>query len=79
MSKKRKKLSGKTTDEQHRQMCGEIIPVFMPLLTVSYIWARWRLPFGPISSLCEKINPRNINYMPVVIFSVCLDLEPKSY
>jgi len=36
------------------------------------------LPFGPISSLCEKNNPRNIDYMPVVIFFVCLDLEPKS-
>jgi hypothetical protein len=27
----------------------------------------------------EKNNPRNINYMPVVIFTVCLDLERKSY
>ena len=33
--------------------------------------------FGPISSLLEKNNPRNINYMPVVIFFKCLDLEPK--
>ena len=27
---------------------------------------------GPISSLYEKNNPRNIKYMPVVIFLVCL-------
>jgi len=33
--------------------------------------------FCPISSLCEKNNPRNIIYMPVVIFFECLDLEPK--
>ena len=33
--------------------------------------------FGPISSLYEKNNPRNISYMPVVIFFVCLDLESK--
>ncbi len=36
------------------------------------------LYFGPISSLYEKNNPRNINYMPVVIFFVCLGLEPDS-
>jgi hypothetical protein len=28
--------------------------------------------------LCSKNNPRNINYMPVVIFFACLDLEQKS-
>jgi len=33
--------------------------------------------FGPISSLLEKNNPRNISYMSVVIFFKCLDLEPK--
>ena len=33
--------------------------------------------FGPISSLFEKNNPGNINYMPVVIFFECLNLEPK--
>ncbi|MFT5699084.1 MAG: hypothetical protein ACI8ZB_001941 [Desulforhopalus sp.] len=36
------------------------------------------LPFAPISSLYENNNPRNINYMPVVVFFVGLDLEPKS-
>ncbi len=35
--------------------------------------------FCPISALYEKIYPRNINYMPVVNFFVCLDLEQKSY
>jgi hypothetical protein len=34
--------------------------------------------FCPISALCSKNNPRNINYMPVVIFFACLDLEQKS-
>jgi len=27
------------------------------------------------AALCSKINPRNISYMPVVNFLVCLDLE----
>ncbi len=35
--------------------------------------------FRPISALYNKIYPRNINYMPVVNFFVCLDLERKSY
>ena len=35
--------------------------------------------FRPISALYEKIYPRNISYMPVVNFFVCLDLERKSY
>ncbi|NOR25352.1 MAG: hypothetical protein GQ542_13380 [Desulforhopalus sp.] len=34
-------------------------------------------PFRPISALCEKNNPRNINYMSPVIFSTCLDIERK--
>ena len=34
--------------------------------------------FCPISALCSKNNPRNIKYMPVVIFFACLDLERKS-
>jgi hypothetical protein len=33
--------------------------------------------FCPISALCSKNNPRNINYMPAVIFFACLDLEQK--
>jgi hypothetical protein len=33
---------------------------------------------GPISALCSKNNPRNINYMPAVIFFACLDLGQKS-
>jgi hypothetical protein len=33
---------------------------------------------GPISALCSKNNPRNINYIPAVIFFACLDLEQKS-
>jgi len=34
--------------------------------------------FCPISALCSKNNPQNINYMPAVIFFACLDLEQKS-
>ena len=34
--------------------------------------------FRPISALCSKNNPRNIKYMPVVIFFECLDLKRKS-
>ena len=34
--------------------------------------------FRPISALCSKNNPRNINYMPAVIFFACLDFERKS-
>ncbi|RZB31433.1 MAG: hypothetical protein SRB2_04661 [Desulfobacteraceae bacterium Eth-SRB2] len=33
---------------------------------------------GQVSALCSKNNPRNINYMPAVIFFACLDLEQKS-
>jgi len=33
---------------------------------------------GQVSSLCSKNNPRNINYMPAIIFFACLDLEQKS-
>jgi hypothetical protein len=32
-----------------------------------------RMPFFPNSSLYSKNYPRNINYMPAVIFFVCLD------
>ena len=34
--------------------------------------------FGPISALCSKFYPRNINTMPVVKFFVCLDLDQNS-
>jgi len=34
-----------------------------------------KLLFCPISALCLKIYPRNINYMPVVNFVACLDLD----
>jgi len=34
--------------------------------------------FCPISALCSKFYPRNINYMPAVTFFACLDLEQKS-
>ncbi len=34
--------------------------------------------FCPISTLCSKFYPRNINYMPAVKFFACLDLEQKS-
>lgn len=34
-------------------------------------------PFSPISALCEKNNPRDIEYMSPVIFSTCLDIEQK--
>jgi hypothetical protein len=33
--------------------------------------------FRPISALCSKLYPRDISYMPVVKFFVCLDLEQK--
>lgn len=33
------------------------------------------LSFCPISALCEKNNPRDINYMSVVIFLTRLDIE----
>jgi len=37
-----------------------------------------KLCFCPISALCSKFYPRNINYMPVVKFFAGLDLEQKS-
>jgi hypothetical protein len=37
-----------------------------------------KLYFCPISALCSKFYPRNINYIPVVKFFACLDLEQKS-
>ncbi len=37
------------------------------------------MPFCPISSLNEKLYPQNINYMPAVNFSICLDIEQKCY
>ena len=33
------------------------------------------MSFPPNSSLCLKNYPRNINYMPAVIFFVCFDFE----
>jgi len=38
-----------------------------------------RMHFFPNSSLFEKFCPRNINYMPVVKFSKCLDLRKNCY
>ena len=50
--------------------------------TVTFIKSQFvsihKWSFCPISALCEKNNPRNINYMPTVIFFACLDLEQKS-
>jgi len=43
-----------------------------------YLVSVQKWSFCPISSLCSKNNPRNIKYMPVVIFFACLDLEQKS-
>ena len=34
--------------------------------------------FCPISALCSKYYPRNINYMPAVKFFAGLDLEQKA-
>ncbi|MBW2199385.1 MAG: hypothetical protein JRF71_00905 [Deltaproteobacteria bacterium] len=34
--------------------------------------------FCPISALCSKFYPRNINYIPAVKFFAGLDLEQKS-
>ena len=38
-----------------------------------------RMPFFPNSSLYSKNYPRNINYIPVVIFFVCLDFGKNCY
>jgi hypothetical protein len=43
-----------------------------------YLVSIHKWSFCPISALCSKNNPRNINYMPAVIFFACLDLEQKS-
>jgi hypothetical protein len=45
---------------------------------VCYLLSIHKWSFCPISTLCSKNNPRNINYMPAVIFFACLDLEQKS-
>ncbi len=37
------------------------------------------MPFSPISSLNSKYYPRNIKYMPAVIFRICLDLNENIY
>ena len=36
------------------------------------------MPFYPNSSLLQKNNARNINYMPALIFLKCLDFEQVS-
>nr|WP_136809935.1 DMT family protein [Desulfosediminicola flagellatus] len=37
------------------------------------------MPFSLISSLKSKNYPQNINYIPAVIFRVCLDLSENPY
>jgi hypothetical protein len=37
------------------------------------------MPFSPSSSLFQKNNARNINYMAVLIFLKCLDLRKNIY
>jgi hypothetical protein len=37
------------------------------------------MPFSANSVLYSKNYPRNINYIPVVIFFVCLDFEKNCY
>ncbi|RZB34994.1 MAG: hypothetical protein SRB1_00762 [Desulfobacteraceae bacterium Eth-SRB1] len=37
------------------------------------------MPFSPNSALCEKNYPRNINYMPAVIFFASLDFGKNCY
>ncbi|OPX41260.1 MAG: hypothetical protein B1H13_03055 [Desulfobacteraceae bacterium 4484_190.3] len=37
------------------------------------------MPFSPNSALYSKNYPRNINYIPAVIFFVCLDFEKNCY
>ncbi|TBV81477.1 MAG: hypothetical protein EYX74_04215 [Desulfobulbaceae bacterium] len=37
-----------------------------------------KLLFRPISALCSKNYPRNINHIPAVFFFACLDLEQNS-
>ena len=50
-----------------------------PLIEVRCSWQAGRVPFFPNSSLFWKNNARNINYMPVLIFSKCLDLRRNAY
>ncbi len=40
---------------------------------------RVQVPFLPNSSLFQKNNARNINYMPALIFLKCLDFEQNCY
>jgi len=44
----------------------------------SYLMPIQKRSFCPISALCSKFYPRNINDMPVVKFFAGLDLEQKS-
>ena len=38
-----------------------------------------RMPFSPNSALCSKNYPRNINYIPAVIFFASLDFGKNCY
>jgi len=59
----------KVTWPTRKQTIGSTVVVIILVLIVS---------FCPISALCSKFYPRNINYMPAVKFFACLDLEQKS-
>jgi len=41
----------------------------------TYLVPIHKWPICPISVLCEKFYPRNINHMPAVKFFACLDLD----
>ena len=43
---------------------------------MSYLVPIHQWPICPISALCSKFNPRNINYMPAVKFIARLNLDP---
>ena len=45
---------------------------------IIYLVSIHKWSFCPISALCSKNNPRNINHVPAVIFFACLDIEQKS-
>ena len=66
---------------------GHGIQRILDLVPSNTLWFCFYLPYllpihkgfvCTISALCSKNNPRNINYMPVVIFFVRLDLEQKT-
>jgi len=54
------------------------VPGFDGTSIMNYLVSIHKWSFCPISALCSKNNPLNINYIPAVIFFACLDIEQKS-